>query len=494
MSSWPSQPTLFRRRPHTSAMGFVLSSRRFNSRIALWLGLVCVLISQGAAITESYLWAAPLVCLLVVALATELPLVPFIGTVLLVRVLTDYLSSPTSRHSGTLNLSGGIALLFILVAIGLIIRRRQNIQPTALALVWLCFWTAVAVSTRGASTETIREGVREISIVALAVIVCNARGAFSVPVVTRMIQLVGLVSALLAIYQLATHTGVPIAGQIRSNGTFVHPNAAAIFFAIATVASLWRYIDNGRRTSDALFIAIYSIAVVSTYSIDGIVSLLVMLITFAALRPGAFHAKLGTGVIVGVAVIAFLATPLGAERIANETSSNLSAARGKVNSSFAWRLYKWGTLIPEWEQSPFLGQGLGATVTSEGTYENDVAGLVPHNEYLRNLVETGVVGLTILLWALFILIRQLARKRRTSPGELSTGTLNAVPLALAVIAGCLVDALADNTFLDSTTAYAAVLIVVAVLISPKSATYKPPRQTQHRRLDPSRKYIMTHSS
>jgi O-antigen ligase len=494
VSAWPSQPTLFRRRPHTSTAGFALFARRFDPRIALWLGLVCVLIAQGAAITESYLWAAPLVCLLVVALATELPLAPFVGMVLLVRVLTDDLSSPTSRHSGALNLSGGIALLFILVAIGLIIRHRQSVRPAALAVIWLCFWTAVAVSTRGASAETIREGVREISIVALAVIVCNARGALSVSVVTRLIQVVGVASALLAIYQLATHTGVLVTGHLRSNGTFVHPNAAAIFFAIAAVVSLWRYIDNGRRPSDALFAVIYSIAIVSTYSIDGMVSLLVMLITFAALRPGAFRMKLGTCAVVGVAVIAFLATPLGAERIANETSSNLSAARGKVNSSFAWRLYKWGTLIPEWEQSPFLGQGLGATVTSEGTSENDVAGFVPHNEYLRNLVETGVVGLTILLWALFIRIRQLARQRQTSPGVLSMGTLNAMPLALAVIAGCLVDALADNTFLDSTTAYAAVLIVIAVLISPKQRDITSLRHDYRtRRVNSSRRYRVTRS-
>lgn len=476
MSAWPSQQPriVARQRSHAAVAKLRFHARNFSPRTTLWLGvLVCVLAAQGMAVAHSYLWAAPLLCLVVVAVATDLPLVPFIGLTFLVRVLTDGLSSPTSRHSGVLNLSAIIALLFILVAIGLIIRRRQNVRPAALAVVWLCFWTAVAVSTRGASAETVREGVREISVVALAVIVCNSRGALNVSVITRLVQVVGVASALLAIYQLATHTGVIVTGHVRSNGTFVHPNAAAIFFAIAAIVSLWRYIDNGRRRSDALFVIIYGVAIISTYSIDGLLSLLVMLIAFGTLRPGALRIKLGACVVAGVAAIAFLATPLGSERIAKETTSNLSASRGAVNSSFAWRLYKWGTLIPEWEESPILGQGLGATVTSEGTSENDVNGFVPHNEYLRYLVETGVVGLTILLWALFILILQLARERRTSPGALSTGTLNAVPLALAVGAGCLVDALADNTFLDSTTAYAAVLIVIAVLISPKQRNLVP---------------------
>ena len=91
--------------------------------------------------------------------------------------------------------------------------------------------------------------------------------------------------------------------------------------------------------------------------------------------------------------------------------------------------------------------------------------LLPHNEYIRYLVETGVLGLAILLGALFLLIRALTRKRRTS-SALDAGAPNAPTLALAVVAGCLVNSLADNTLLSSPTGYAAALIVVAVLALP----------------------------
>ena len=107
------------------------------------------------------------------------------------------------------------------------------------------------MSTRGASTETLREGVREVSVVALAIIVYNARGAVTVPIATRLVQLVGFAPALIALYQLATHTGMDIGGELRSNGTFAHPDSAAMFFAIAAAASLWLYFDNGRHRSDA---------------------------------------------------------------------------------------------------------------------------------------------------------------------------------------------------------------------------------------------------
>jgi O-antigen ligase len=434
-------------------------------RRILWLGcLIFVLIAEGMAVAHSYLWAAPLVGLLVVAVATDIPLIHFLALVLLVRVLTDAtLSSTSIRHTGALNLSSGIALLFLLVGIGLLIRRRRGLWPVAAATLFLCFWTTIAISTQGASTETVREGVREASILALGVIVYNSRGVLSLSVVTRLIQLAGIASACLALYQLATHSGLLVSGQIRANGTFTQPDGAAMYFAIATTASLWQYLDNGRRRLDALLIVIYAAATISTFSITGLIALLAMLMTFGTLRPGSVRLKAGSYAVVGLILIAFLATPLGAERISEESATSLKSAEthGHANTSLAWRFAKWRQLLPEWERDPVFGQGLGTTVTAKGASEEAIASAVPHNEYLRYLVETGLIGLLILLWAITILIRRLAQKRRTpcTPGV----------LGIAIVVGCLFNALADNTLLYTTTGYAAVLIVVAVLSSPSSA-------------------------
>lgn len=392
------------------------------------------------------------------------PLVAFLGATLLVRVLTDDLSSPDSRYSGSLNLSGGIAVLFILVAGGLLLRRRRGVPPTVLAVLWLCVWTAIAVSTRGASTETLREGVREVSVIALAVIVYNARGAVTVPTATRLVQLVGFAPALLALYQLATHTGMDIGGHLRSNGTFAQPNSAVMFFAIAVTASLWRYLDYGRRRSDALLVTLFAAAVIATFSVDGLITLLAMMVAFGTLHPGPLRDKLVPYMVGGLVVLVFFATPLGAQRLVKESSTSVATAEGrKPNTDLAWRLHKWKTLIPNWERSPLFGQGLGTTTTEEGG--DEFAGTPPLNEYVRYLVETGVVGFIILLWALTVLIRRLVRRRRI-PGTPDAGTFNAATLALVVIAGCLVNSLADNTFLNSPTSYAAALIVVAVLSLP----------------------------
>jgi len=393
----------------------------------------------------------------------------FLGAALLVRVLTDDRSSPDSRHSGSLNLSGAIAVAMTIVASGLLLRRRRGMLPTAVAVLWLILWTAIAVNTRGASTETLREGVREASVVALAVIVLNGRESVTVPIAARLVQLVAVVPALLAIYQVATHSGMDVAGHIRSHGTFAHPNSAAVFFAIAASASLWLYLDDGRRRLDLILIVLMLAALIATFSIDGLATLMVMLVLFGALRSAPTFVRLAPAALAALAALAFFATPLGSQRIAGESSTNFATAETEEpDSTFAWRLHKWKTLLPEWERYPLLGRGLGTTTNVEGTSLNKFTGALPHNEYVRYLVETGALGLAALFGGLIVLGTRLVRRLRTSR-TLPRGDVNVAPLALAIVVGCLVNALADNTFLNSPTSYAATLIVVSVLSLPSTS-------------------------
>jgi O-antigen ligase len=452
-----------------------LPIRRLDTRSALLLaGLLVVLVLEGVAAAGSLMLAAPLVAVIVVAVAIEIPLVPTIGGVLIVRILTDAkLASPGIRSTGALNLSAAIALMFVLIAVGLMIRRRGGLTAALGCALWLAIWTAVAAKYFGASTATIREGIREVSILALGLIVYNSRGALNVGVTSRILQLAGGISALIALQQFATHSGVLIDGQIRSNGTFVHPDGAAMFFAIAAIASLWRYLDFGRRKLDLAFTVLFGGATIATFSLAGLGALLAMLIAYGSLRPGSARLRLRAFGLAALVIVAFLATPLGSERLSNESSTNLNGSRRAAeNSSLAWRLYKWGALIEEWEEAPLLGRGIGSTVVKEETLGSTTEEKVPHNEYLRYLVETGIVGIAILLLGLVLLLRALAARRPPAgtPPSAEPGRDAVGALGLAVAIGCMVDALADNTFLYTTTGYAAVMIVAAVLAVPAART------------------------
>lgn len=394
-------------------------------------------------------------------------LVPLLGVLLVLRVLWDDRSATDSRHTGSINVSAAIAVLLIVVAAGLLLRHRRGVVTTTLAVLWLCVWTAIAVHTNGLSGETLREGVREVSVVALAVIVYNSYTVITMPVATRLVQLAGFIPAALAVYQVLSHTGLDVAGNVRSNGTFAHPNSAAMFFAIAMLASIWLYLDYGRRRTDALLAALFGAALIATFSIDGLISLVTMLVIFGALRIGFVGTKLVPWTIAALMALAFFATPLGSKRVAGETTTSLAAAeRGETTSTLDTRLYRWKTLLPEWERSPIVGRGIGTTTTTENTTANHLNGLLPHNEYIRYLVETGFLGLVLLLVGLTLLVRSILRKRAYRVAVLGA---NAATLAIAVVSGCLINSLADNTLLNSPTCYAAALIVGAVLALPQGA-------------------------
>jgi O-antigen ligase len=120
-------------------------------------------------------------------------------------------------------------------------------------------------------------------------------------------------------------------------------------------------------------------------------------------------------------------------------------------TSLGWRFHNWTVLLPQWESHPWFGIGLGNTVTG-----GVGLGELPHSEYVRYLVETGVIGVALLICAVVYLIRRL---RRLPPGEPhAAGTLG-----LAVLVGLLVNALTSNTLLYTPAAYAAILLIFAAL-------------------------------
>ncbi len=446
--------------------------RRFDPRTAAFLlGLIGLLVAQGAAITRSYIWAAPLLCLLLVVIAENVPLVPFVGVLLFTRALTDDTATVGARHSGTFDLSGVVAGLFILVATGLIARRRRGLRTAIALFLWLSLWTAVAVHTDGTSAVTLREGVREASIAALGLIAFNARGVLTTSVLTRLIQAAGILSAVVALYQLATHTGANVGGEIRSNGTFAHPNDAAVFFSIATLASLWRYAEVGRTWLDAIASLLFAAATVATFSLGGIACLIVMVATLGIIRSRSLRIQLASCAVAVVLGVAFVATPLGAERISNESTTELAANgnRGAATTSLEWRLDKWRHLVHVWEARPILGRGLGTVIREEAPLEHPDNSPLPHNEYLRYLVETGAVGLTIILFALAVVLARLGKAIR------ATRTRPEAALALAVLIGLLVNAIASNTLLYTPAAYAAALLVASALASATTIEIRWPK-------------------
>jgi len=71
------------------------------------------------------------------------------------------------------------------------------------------------------------------------------------------------------------------------------------------------------------------------------------------------------------------------------------------NNSFNWRISQWYHLLGEFQLFPWFGYGLGVSIKIS---TND---LLPHNDYVRALVEGGVVGFVSFISFLLMQIGRL---------------------------------------------------------------------------------------
>jgi hypothetical protein len=411
-------------------------------------------VAEGAALAHSTLWALPLLGVATLALATALPPVPVVGGLLLLRVLIDGASAGSTRGSATFDLSALVAAALIVLAIGLFARNRQALRPVLAASAAIAVWTGIAVLNDGASTVTVREGVREASILAVAVIVLNSRRRLDLAVCVRIVQVAGTIAAGVAIVQLLAHTGADVYGQIRADGTFSHPNDAAFYFGLATVASIWRFVQCGRSRLDALLAGIFAVACVSTFSFTGVGAMLVMTIAYALFGGSSRRSRLLVLAAAAALVAAFLLTSVGSERVSSEAAGGIGGT--ETSSSANWRLDRWNLLLHEWTKAPVVGTGLGAT-TTDASEDGPIDHQLPHNEYLRYLVETGVIGIAVLALGLGLLVIRFRRLGRMPGGR------SAAALGGAILFGLVADAAAANTLLYTPAAYAAALLLAAAI-------------------------------
>jgi len=409
-------------------------------------------------------------CVLFVLIAPDLPVVPMLAVALIVRALTDSLAESASRSSGSLNLSALIAVVLILVAVGMLLRYRKGTLVVAAVTTWVGIWTILTIHTTGFSILAVREGVRELSILAVGVIAFNAPRQLSFSTAVRIVQLAGIGGAIVAIFQLLTHSGTDVGGHMRSTGLFAHPNDAAVYFAIAATASLWQAVISKGKRLDVYLTLLFCLATLTTFSLTGFLTLLVMVATYAIFQFHSARLKYGAlSFILGLSVL-FIVTPVGSERISSEASAELGAGqvRGSTSgNSLSWRLHKWDSLIEEWKHEPIFGQGLGTTIIGASSPTTSTESNLPHSEYFRYLVESGVAGVALLLTGLWALFRALKRRRsRLQPSAV---------LATSILAGLLVNALTANTLLYTPAAYSAALLIGAALADrlPSKTSWQP---------------------
>lgn len=339
----------------------------------------------------------------------------------------------------------GVAVL----ALGLVAALHDVRALILLAVAAVPVGVGAAVGVGAHGTVALEEALRLLSIVAVAAVVLADRGTASRARAARLVQVAGLVPGATLALEALSGTGTTIGGTLRASGTISQANPAAFFFGVCALASLVLVFEGRRRRLDGLAVVAFSVAVVLTGSINGLVCLVLGLTLYIVLARGLVSRATGVLVLsIGVLVLGALASPIGRGRIAEFTADS---GPQQADNSILWRYEAWGKIIDAWQTSPVTGLGLGATMPGSILANNP-----PHNEYLWLLAEQGVIGLGLLLLVVLTTVGLVVRFVRHGAARENTA------LVVAVVAVTALNASADNTLHHSPSMYVVALLLATV--------------------------------
>lgn len=394
---------------------------------------------------------------LVAALSTSHLTAWHMVILLAVRIIADSSWVVTTLGLEQFDLGSAVALAAIGIGIGRVCapsHKRNIARGYMLVCSSVFIWAAVGAAQHGPHETLIREAVRSLALGSIACSVLSMKPAERAKLWRFCTMLLVPVAILAGVEALATGG--------RASATFVHPNAAGFGFAVCSVAALGLRRADPSRRGHRLKAVFYLLGAgcLATGSMGGVVALAAGVATQVYFRSGSvLRANLGqllrSVAVAIIGLVIFLVSPLGSDRVSElgSTRSFESVAGGTTTNSLDWRFYNWGLLLDSWRQHPLLGQGLGATIELVQPGRN-----LPHNEYLRLLVECGLVGFLGSALGVAALVRLLRRNQRAArvPFEHARATT-----AMAVLVVILINAIAANTLLYTSAAMIAIALLGA---------------------------------
>ncbi|PIG94125.1 O-antigen ligase family protein [Gloeocapsopsis sp. IPPAS B-1203] len=307
--------------------------------------------------------------------------------------------------------------------------------------------------------DSIREWVRIFSWLAFYLLVMQLQGRVApnkiisllfvsliVPVTVALLQMFVPSSLLPPLLSTENVSGLySVEGANRIKGTLGHPSGLATYLLLFIGLTYWKLKLTKRSLPLLILLGLLVFVFVGSKSLSG----LAMLGTFVLVAT-ASQLKLKNaiaGILLLVIVLGlFISTPFGQERLNTFANTplfnpNIDVSRAILLSrtdlnSFNWRLAQWTFLLQSWQNSPFLGHGL-STSHYLSVFHN-----YAHNDYIRALVEEGIVGLIAFLAFLGAQFIRLVYLLRTTPQN--SPQRNLCFILLAILISMLVAMATDN--------------------------------------------------
>ena len=187
----------------------------------------------------------------------------------------------------------------------------------------------------------------------------------------------------------------PSSEGARIRGTLGHPNSFVTYTFMFMSLTQWRLSQEKNKLFWGVLLGLLAFFFVSAKALYSLMMLAVLILVLIAPRLSVL--KMIGGIIFFVLIISlFGSTEFGQERLGSigqtpllnpdiDVTRAILLSKGD-NNSFNWRIAQWYQLLGEFNLFPWFGYGLGVSIKVS---TND---LLPHNDYVRALVEGGVVG------------------------------------------------------------------------------------------------------
>jgi len=418
-----------------------------------WIVLIAAFVIGSGIVLKQFVFIVWLIGFLIFASFSFFPQL-VIPLLLVVRSSLDVFTD-MGFYIGTLWINiPSITSLFLLIGGAFYIVFRlaakkglylDRIGRTFLAyLTFLLFWVFIAYNNFGAAGLTgLREWIRLASLCMIYLLVYQLSAWIGYKKNINYIFWALLVPMTVAIYQVITSAGVNIFGVNRVFGTLAHPNYFSLFLTLFIGITLWKIRFSKARYLWIFLLLLELFILINTFSIGGFVMFLIMsfMLLCSILKETNRVALL---FIVAVAIIGFLVSPAGHKRIDREIlkfdAARYMTAKWDIadENSLSWRISNWYLLLKEYKNRPLLGYGLHTT----GELVNPLR-MEAHSDYLRFLVDTGLIGFILFISFLAILGRELRKRLRSLMAgkdvKLSYLTLICFSVYCAWIIGSLTD-------------------------------------------------------
>ena len=325
---------------------------------------------------------------------------------LVLRSSLDPLSAQQVPAAFAIGLDG-LTILYVIVQI--LLRQKVNTDKFFWFFAgWVAFlgvWVVLPVIGWGLlGTTYLIEGIREwtriFSWLMVYLLVMQLKGRIHPQKVIPFLFFSLLVPLSVGFLQLVIPSRLPAAITCKNclNSTLGHPSTFGTFLFLFISFTLWKL--GHAREKRWLWLSILGTLAFFMVMTKSLTSLIMMSIFLMALIAPRLNLLKLIGAILFIALVFYLfaSTELGSEKLAAlletplfnqdlDISRTILLSFGDGNSA-NWRIAQWSFLIDAWKQAPFFGYGLGTSKYI--TYFQNYA----HNDYLRFLAETGIIGFT----------------------------------------------------------------------------------------------------